>query len=169
MILLMSGMTKNLVLRIILFFLGYFESIVRTYVFVIIFGLVSVLVIGTGLEETFVKILALSPGIGLGKKGSFIVDSSSIMLFFLFWGTVVYLVSGILEKYTKIRIHFGERTLLAVGLILHIVSLYVLSIRFGFGFSAMFIGSLFVTYLFGLFWSIAIKYSKKLLEAAVKK
>lgn len=157
---------KNLILRTLLLALSYFEGIIKTYVVVIVFGLIATLVIGTGLEGILVKVLSVTPGVGLGKQGNFSVDPNNIMIFFLVWGAIVSLISGIIKRYTAIKISLGNKALLLFGLTLHLVSLLIFSVRFGFNFSIVFIGILFITYLLSMFFLRIIIFFKANLQGS---
>ncbi len=144
---------KNLILRILLLALSYFEGIIKTYVVVIVFGLITALVIGTGLEGILLKVLAVTPGVGLGKQGNFSVDPNNIMIFFLVWGAIVSLISAVIKKYTAIKISFNYTALLLFGLVLHLVALLI--------FPLIFIGISLTTYLLSLFFLRIIIFFKR--------
>lgn len=164
MLLVLKIIGENLILRVLLLVLSYFEGIMKAYVVIVVFGLITASVIGTGLEEFFVKVLSVTPGIGLGKHGNFTVDPNNIMIFFLVWGAIVSLISGIIKRYIAIKISLGNKALLLFGLTLHLVSLLIFSVRFGFNFSIVFIGILFTTYLLSLSFLRIIIFFKRVVS-----
>ncbi len=159
---------NKLLLRGWFYFLSYLEGVLLTYVLVIIFGQIAVLVTGTRLEEMLIKILAITPGVGEGKNGSFAFDNRDIMVFFGTWGVIAMLISEVTHKWVKIKLGFSIKALLIFGLILHVVSLIVYFVRFGFSFAILFIGVLFLTYLLSIFFYSSINVfrdrMRKLLE-----
>jgi len=157
-------MIGNVILNIFLFVLDYIGGIFKTFIFIIIFGFVTMLIVGTGLETPLVNLFSITPGIGLGKHGNFIVNQDNIMIFFLLWGGMVSLISNVIKKFTKIKIKFSGKELLLFGLALHVVFLIIFSIRFGFVFSIMFIGISLATYLLSLFFFQIINLVKQVLD-----
>lgn len=155
-------MIKLFLLRIMYLALSLLEGMVMTFVLVGIFGQISVIVAGTGFEEYFVKLLSLTPGVGWGKGGNFSLDESHVVTFFLFWGAVWSVISIVIKKVAKKEIVFGLKTYLWFGLSFHVISLIVFTVRFGMGFSLLFIGLLFITYLFGVLFSRVIQFYKEI-------
>lgn len=151
-ILMLMNIKNNLVLRACYYPLSYIEGILKTYISVIIFGLIAVLVIGTELENVLIGILAITPGVGLGKGGNFKVDMNGVFLFFLVWGAIFTVFSEVINRFAEIKISFESKTLLLFGLALHSVSLLVFSFRFNFSFAVLFIGVCFSTFLLSMFF-----------------
>jgi hypothetical protein len=147
-----NNLFKTSFVKILIYGIEYIKSFIKAYMLIIVFGLFVTIFAGTDLEQTFFKIISFTPGVGLGKYGNFDIDSNVIVKFFLFWGTTIFIISEVAKAIFKIKIRLEIRQTLLFGLVLHAVSLLVLSIRFGFGFSVVFVGALFTTYLFAFFW-----------------
>lgn len=154
-------------IRSLLFFrawyylLSYFEGILKAYVSIIVFGQIAILVAGSPLENLFSRILSVTPGIGLGKEGVFSINSDNIIIFFLSLGLAFAVVSEIINRFAKIKINISFKSLLLFGLVLHLVSLLVFSLRVGFGFAAVFNGGLLITYILAIFFLRGISSYKR--------
>lgn len=160
----MAVTSKNeLFSKMFIFFLNYLGGILKSYIFVITFGLIMVMILGTDYERLFVRILGVTPGIGLGKSGNFSVDHNSIILFFFVWGAIFALITETINKITKVRIYIGKREYILFGIVLHSISFLVFSFRFGFSFATVFIGLVFTTFLLsGFFLSVINLYRESL-------
>ena len=146
------------------YLLSYIGGNIKSYIFIIIFGLITAVVIDTNLESLFVRILSITPGIGLGKGGAFEVGRDGVLLFFLVWGLIFTVISEILKKITKIKRIFSYKHLLLFGLGLHLISFIIFGIRFNFGFSFMFVGLLFLGFLTSLLFLRILNVFKDLLN-----
>jgi hypothetical protein len=158
-------MNKQAIFKAFSLILGYFSGIMKSYLFVLVFGLVTFILVGTNLEDYFVKLMSVTPGVGLGKNGYFTISNDTVLTFFFVWGLVFTLVLEILKKFRKFDFTFINKLLLPFGVILHLISFVVFGMRFNYGFALVLVGFLFVTYLLGLAILNGLNWGRKFLQS----
>ena len=152
----------------LLYLLRYMEGILKLFIFVIVFGLLTLIVTGTELEKLLVWMLSVTPGVGLGKAGNFSINQASIITFFAVWGIFFSLISEVANKLIKIRIDIKGKASLFITLVLVVVSLVVLTYRFGFSNAILLVGGLFLLFVLSYFFVRIINHFKEILIAFKK-
>jgi hypothetical protein len=130
-------------IRIFCLFLEYIRGILFSIFAVSIFGLITLTVINTPLEITFINLLSITPGIGLGKNGVFDINNNSVVSFFGFWGAIIAVINMVLKRQFKIRLHVKFTYILLSVAVLHLVALFMLATKTDFQFILFFVTLLF--------------------------
>lgn len=133
----------------------FFRGIFYSYLVIITFAHIAFLLVGTGFETILTFFLSITPGVGLGKNGTFRVNNDTVVTFFTFWGIVSGIVGSAIENLSKKNFSVEKSHIFQFVTLLHVISFIKSYYLFGIGAALTFTLTSYLIFLsFSLFYGL---------------